>query len=80
MLHFNEPLAWLAAHSLRRRIGCNQLGMLRFKVTEPVHQRVIFRVTDFRLIQHVVQVFVTAERISQVFHFVNEFGLHAIPL
>jgi len=32
--------------------------MLRFEVAQPVHQRIVFAIADFRLIEYVIQMLV----------------------
>ena len=78
--NFYKSFAWLAADTLRRRIRRDELRMLRLQIPQSVHERVVFRVTDFGLVQNVVQVFVPAKRLPQVLNLVDEFGLHSIPL
>jgi hypothetical protein len=60
MGHLGEALAWLAAYTLRRRVRRYQRGMLRLQPLEPVHERVILGVGDFRCVEHVVEMFVVA--------------------
>ena len=67
--HFGEPLARLAAHALRGRIGSGKLGMLGFERLQPSHQRVVFGIADCRLVEHVVKVLMAAEFVAQLFHF-----------
>ena len=68
MLDFGEPLGGLGPHSLRGRIGRNQLGMLLLQPAKLVHQRVVPGVADLRLIEHVVQVIVPVQLLSEGFY------------
>src|ERR1039458_8696825 len=64
--HLDETLARLAAHALRRRIGRQQFGMLRLQIAQLPHQRVIFGVADFGLVQDIVQALVMAQPFPQL--------------
>jgi hypothetical protein len=66
MRDFDEAFARLAAHALRRRIGRQQFGVLRFQIAQLPHQRVIFGIADFGLVQHIVQALVMAQRFPQL--------------
>ena len=45
--------------------------MPSFEFLQPAHQRVIFGVRDFRLVQHVVPVLMMAQLIAQLFDFLR---------
>ena len=70
MRNFDEPLARLAANSLRRRIRRDQLGMRRFKLLQFVDQAVKFRIADLGIIEHVIAVLMTSNLVAQRFNFV----------
>ena len=65
VLHLHEPFARLSADSLRRRIGRDQVRMLRFEILQPAHQRIVLGIGDLRLVQHVIQPLVTLQFFAQ---------------
>ncbi len=69
MRHLDESFARLTAHALAGGIRGDELRMLSFETLQPAHQRVVFGVGNFWLVEHVVQVLVVAQLIAQVFDF-----------
>src|ERR1019366_3937843 len=67
MLSFDESLARLASHALRRRVRRNQRRMLRLEPLELVHQRVEIGVRDLRIVQHVIAILVVPNLLAQSF-------------
>jgi hypothetical protein len=65
MLGLNESFTRFAAHALRRRVGIDELRVLRFDALELVHKLVEVAIRKLRVIEGVVEVFV-------VKHFVAE--------
>jgi hypothetical protein len=53
-----EALDRASAHALGRRIGCDQIRVLRLELLQLRHQRVELGVGDFRRAQYVVALFV----------------------
>ena len=68
MRHLAEAVGCLAAHPLRRRIGRDPLGVFPLQCLELAHERVVLKIIDLRRIQHVVQVFVMAQLLTQRVH------------
>ena len=62
---FDESLARLAAHALRRRIGRDQFDMRGLELFQLVHQAVEFGVRDFGIVEYVVAVLVMANVFAQ---------------
>ena len=54
MLRLDESFARLAADALRWRIGRDQLGMLRLKPLQLIHQLVEFGVGEFGIVEDVI--------------------------
>src|SRR5260221_14622364 len=50
--------------------------MLSLQSLELVHQRVVFGIADLGPVEHVIQVFVTAQFGPQCIHFTGALGLH----
>src|SRR5208337_628622 len=73
MLRFHEPLARLAAHALRRRVGSDEFRMVRLEPLELVHQFVEVGIRKFRIIQHVIAIFVVPNLLAQSFDFLLDF-------
>ena len=67
--HFDESFARLSSNTLSGRIGREQLGMLGLDLLELAHHGVVLGVADFRLVQHVIQMFVMTQRLAQFFDF-----------
>src|SRR5919108_2725615 len=68
MPHRGKAFARRPAHAHRRRIRRHQLRMRRLQLFQPLHQPVVRRVRNLRLIQHVIPVFVVAQFLAQLFH------------
>ena len=64
--HLLELLERVGAHALRRRVGGEQLGMLRLEVAQLVQQRVVLGVRDLRVVEDVVAVVVVPEHLPQL--------------
>ncbi len=64
---FDEALARLAADALGGRVGRDQFRMLSFELLELVHELVEFGVANFRIVEHVVAIFVMADFFAQRF-------------
>ena len=69
MRQLHETFARRASYPLVRRIGRHQLWVLLLDDFELVHQRVKFRVTDLRLVKHVIKVLVMTNVLAQPFDF-----------
>ena len=67
--NLDEAFARFSADALGGRIGRDQLGMLASSCLQPPHHHVVFGVADFGLVQHVIQMFVMAQRVAQFFDF-----------
>src|ERR1700693_5095486 len=65
----HESLARLAAHTLCRRVGRDELRVLGFKALELVHQLVEAGVRNFRIVQYVVAILVVPDLLAQGFDF-----------
>ena len=52
--------------------GDARLGMPLFQFLQPAHQRVVFGVGDFGLVQDVIPVFVVAKLFAKLFGFLRE--------
>jgi len=63
-----------AAHALRRRVGRGELRMLRLERMQVPHQRVVLGVTDLRLVQNVIEMFVAPQLFAELFDFAS--GIH----
>ena len=72
MRNFDEPLAWLAAHALSRRVRRDVIRMFGLQLLQRVHQAVEFRVADLRIIEHVIAVLVMPDVLAQRFDFVQK--------
>src|SRR3984957_711888 len=66
MRHFDEAFARLAADALRGRVGRDEIGMLLLDLLQPVHQRVVLRVSQLRRIEYVVEMLVVTKLIAQL--------------
>ena len=66
MADLDEIAHRLAAGALRRRIGRDQLGMLRLDRPQLVDQRVVLIIADLRIVEHVVAVAVVVELLAQL--------------
>src|SRR4051812_16140622 len=78
VLHLQKALARLAPHALGRRIRRSELGVLGLQFLETPHQRVVFRVRDFGLVENVVEMFVAAKLIAELVNFAR--GIFHRPL
>src|SRR5258708_29779893 len=76
--YFDKSLARLPAYTLRRRVRHDRFGMLRLKLLQAAHHAIVFRVRSIRLIQNVVQMLVTAQRVTQIFDFFSYFLVHRL--
>ena len=56
-----ETLGGLGAHSLRRRVGGDEVGVLLFQPAELAHQVVVLGVADLRLVEREVEMVVTVD-------------------
>jgi hypothetical protein len=56
-----EGLERRGSYSLSRRVRRNQFGISALQLCESVEEAVIFRISDLRLIQHVVKVIVAVD-------------------
>ena len=61
-----RPLARLAADALRRRVGVDELRMLRLERAQLAHQAVVGRVVDRRGVVDEVRVLVSADLRAQL--------------
>ena len=61
-----ESLDHAAPNPLRRRIGRDQLGVVRFQPLELMQQLIELLVRDFRIVMNVVALFVTSDGIAQL--------------
>ena len=50
------------ADALRRTVGGDQLGMLRFQIAQLTKQAIVFQITDFRFRRHIVLVVVIPDQ------------------
>ena len=80
MRNFDEPLAWLAAHALSRRVRLDVIRMLGLQLLQRVHQAVEFRVADLRIVEHVIAVLVMPNLFAQGFDFVLDVVLDGFHL
>ena len=81
--HFFEALGRLAADALGGRVGGEQFGMRGLKALELVHQRIVCGVGDFRRVENVIEVLVTAQLGAQLFDALaprEESGLVVSPM
>ena len=69
MADFQEAFARCAADAHGGRIGGDEIGVLRLESFEAIHQTIESRVGDFRIVHHVVGVFVMANLVAQAFDF-----------
>ena len=60
-----ESLARATADPLRRRIGCDQRGMLLLELQQLAHQIVEFGVADLGLVGEVIELFVMADEAAK---------------
>src|ERR1019366_2760799 len=74
MFRLHESFARLAAHTLRRGVGRNQLRMVGFEPLELVHQRVERGVRNFRRVQHVIAILVMPDLLAQGFDLLLDGG------
>ena len=65
--HLLETLARRAAHTLRRRIGRAQFGMLGLELLEPLHEPVERGVGNFRIVRDVIEVLIPANLLAETF-------------
>lgn len=65
MPNFDKAFARLAAHALCRRIGGQQFRMLRLGILQLAHQLVELGITDLRLIENVIQIFVVPDLLAK---------------
>jgi YegS/Rv2252/BmrU family lipid kinase len=68
MADLDKAFSRLAPDPLCRRIGRDQLRVLRFEVLESPHHRVVLRIRDFGAVEHVVEVLMAAEFAPQLFN------------
>ena len=66
MRYLGEALAWFAAYASCRRVRRYQRGMLRLQLLQPVHERVILSVGDFRCVEYVVEMLVVANLFAKI--------------
>jgi hypothetical protein len=69
--HLLKSFARRAAHALRGGIGSEQLRVLVFQLLELAHQLVEGRIGNFRVVGHVIEVFVAPDFIAQAFNFLG---------
>ena len=72
MLRLHETFAGFAADALGGRIGRDQLGMLGLELFQLVHELIEFSVRDFRIVEHVVAIFVVADFVAEGVDFLFE--------
>ena len=65
----DEPLDWLRANPLRRRIRRNQLGVLSFEPLQFAHEAIVFGVRYLDIVQRVVPIVVVPNLLAQGFDF-----------
>src|ERR1700690_4022792 len=65
MRYLDESLARLPPNALRGRIRRDQLRVLRLQILQMLHQLVEIEIADFRLVYHVVQIFVAADLLAE---------------
>jgi hypothetical protein len=81
MRHLDKTFAGFPSDALRGRIGGGEFGVGPLQPLELPHHSVVFGVGDGRLIQNVIQVFVTAEFVAETFYFATYFGVaHIRPI
>ena len=66
MLDLSESFQWLAAHTLSRRIGGNEIGELRLQIDQLLVQAVVFAVADYRRGFLVIEAVVLANLVPQL--------------
>ena len=75
MLPRLESFARRAAYALRRRIGSDEFRIFRLQLLEFLQHPVKLDVGDFRLVEHIIEIFVPAQFFAQ---FLDLFGCRCV--
>jgi hypothetical protein len=62
---FNESFAWLTTYALRGGVGRPKLGVLLFQIAQLAHELIEFCISDLRLVEDVIQIFVMFYLLAQ---------------
>ncbi len=69
MRDLDEPLARLAADTLRGRVLSDQVRMIRFELLQLPQHGIVFAIGDLRRVEHVIKMLVMAQTVPQRFDF-----------
>ena len=66
MVHSLKGAGARCAHAVGRRIGCNELRVLRFERLKLLDERVELRIADFGIVERMVTVVVVLQQRAQL--------------
>jgi diacylglycerol kinase family enzyme len=66
---FDEAFARFAADALRGRVRRDQVGMPLLQTLQLLHERVVLGVSDLRVVENVILIFVVPQLVAQFFDF-----------
>ena len=67
MNKFRKPFDWATTDTLRGTVRRDQLGMLLFELSQLLDQPIIFAIGNFRIVFKIVEIFVAANFVAQLF-------------